>query len=157
MKKHRVWRKLKRIEIRVLCGEWEAIKERLLSMGLKATIQTSFVERCRTGMLPVSASQNALRFARILTLRQSISGLARRTWSQNVMASELEIHLSWYQAYYHFCRGHQSLRTEYTVTDQAGEQVLRHRKRTPAMAAGWTRHRWSVTELIMYPLPPAMV
>ena len=45
MKKHRVWRKLKRIEIRVLCGEWEAIKERLLSMGLKATVQTSFVER----------------------------------------------------------------------------------------------------------------
>jgi IS1 family transposase len=79
MKKHRVWRKLKRIEIRVLCGEWEAIKERLVSMGLRATIQTSFVERVN------------------LTLRQSISGLARRTWSQNVMASELEIHLSWYQ------------------------------------------------------------
>ena len=139
MKKHRVWRKLKRIEIRVLCGERDAINDRLLSMGLRATIQTSFVERVN------------------LTLRQSISGLARRTWSQNVMASELEIHLSWYQAYYHFCRGHQSLRTEYTVTDQAGELLQRYRKRTPAMAAGWTRHRWSVAELIMYPLPPAMV
>ena len=63
MKKHRVWRKLKRIEIRVLCGEWEAIKERLVSMGLSATVQTSFVERCRTGRMPVSASQNAERFA----------------------------------------------------------------------------------------------
>jgi len=138
MKKHRVWRKLKRIEIRVLCGEREAIKERLLSMGLRATVQTSFVERVN------------------LTLRQSIAGLARRTWSQNVMASELEIHLSWYQAYYHFCRGHQSLRTEYIVTNQAGESVQRYRKRTPAMAAGWTRHHWSVSELILYPLPPTM-
>ena len=138
MKKHRVWRKLKRIEIRVLCGERDAIKERLVSMGLKATVQTSFVERVN------------------LTLRQSVAGLARRTWSQNVMASELEIHLSWYQAYYHFCRGHQSLRTEYTVSDQAGKLLRRYRQRTPAMAAGWTRHRWSVSELIMYPLPPAM-
>jgi transposase-like protein len=138
MKKHRVWRKLKRIEIRVLCGEREAIKERLLSMGLRATVQTSFVERVN------------------LTLRQSIAGLARRTWSQNVMASELEIHLSWYQAYYHFCRGHQSLRTEYTVTNPAGVLLQRYRKRTPAMAAGWTRHCWSVSELILYPLPPAM-
>ncbi len=49
MKKHRVWRKLKRIEIRVLCGERDAINDRLVSMGLRATVQTSFVERCRTG------------------------------------------------------------------------------------------------------------
>ena len=138
MKKHRVWRKLKRIEIRVLCGERDAINARLVSMGLRATVQTSFVERVN------------------LTLRQSIAGLARRTWSQNVMASELEIHLSWYQAYYHFCRGHQSLRTEYTVTNPAGVLLQRYRKRTPAMAAGWTRHRWSVSELILYPLPPTM-
>jgi len=79
--------------------------------------------------------------------------LARRTWSQNVMTSELEIHLSWYQAYYHFCRGHQSLKTEYTVTNKAGALVQRYRKRTPAMAAGWTRHHWSVAEMILYPLP----
>ena len=138
MKKHRVWRKLKRIEIRVLCGEWEAIKERLVSMGLRATIQTSFVERVN------------------LTLRQSVAGLARRTWSQNMMVSELAVHLSWYQAYYHFCRGHQSLKTEYTVTNKAGALVQRYRKRTPAMAARWTRHHWSVAELILYPLPPAM-
>ena len=138
MKKHRVWRKLKHIEIRVLCGDWEEIKERLLSIGLRATIQTAFVERVN------------------LTLRQSVAGLARRTWSQNVSTSELEIHLSWYQAYYHFCRGHQSLRTKYAFTDQAGALVQRYRQRTPAMAAGWTRHRWSVAELITYPLPPAM-
>ena len=65
MKKHRVWRKLKGIEIRILCGEWEEIKQRLLSLNLRATIQTSFVERVN------------------LTLRQSVAGLARRTWSQS--------------------------------------------------------------------------
>jgi len=45
---------------------------------------------------------------------------------------------------------------ERTVTNQAGESVQRYRKRTPAMEAGWTRHHWSVSELILYPLPPTM-
>ena len=45
MKKHRVWRKLKRIEVRVLCGERDAINDRSVSMGLRATVQTSFVKR----------------------------------------------------------------------------------------------------------------
>ncbi len=39
MKKHRVWRKLKRIEIRVQCGGRDAINQRLVSMGLRATVQ----------------------------------------------------------------------------------------------------------------------
>lgn len=136
MKKHRVWRKLKKIEIRVLCGEWQAIKQRLLSLNLRATIQTSFVERVN------------------LTLRQSVAGLARRTWSQSWTVSELQMHLAWYRAYYHFCRAHQSLQTEYNVVNNDGELVKRYRQRTPAMVAGWTKHRWSVTELILHPLPP---
>ena len=121
--------------------------------GFESNGPNLIVERCRTGRMPVSASQTQ---SVHLTLRQSIAGLARRTWSQNVMASELEIHPSWYQASYHFYRGHQSIRIEYTFTNQAGALVQRYRKRTPAMVAGWTRHRWSVSELIMYPLPHAM-
>lgn len=39
--------------------------------------------------------------------------------------------------------------------------VFRHRSlgegRTPAMAAGVTDHRWSVEELLMYPVPPAQL
>jgi hypothetical protein len=33
----------------------------------------------------------------------------------------------------------------------------RYRSRPPAMAAGITRHRWSVTEFLRFPLPEALL
>ena len=39
------------------------------------------------------------------------------------------------------------------MINDEGEWVKRYRHRTPAMVAG-EKHRWSVTELILYPLPP---
>ncbi len=84
LKKIRVWRRLVGTEQRVLCGTKEMLRERLHGCGLRATIQTAFVERVN------------------LTLRQSVAGLARRTWSMAVAPVELEAHLMWYRAYYHF-------------------------------------------------------
>ncbi len=114
------------------------LTERLHGCGLRATIQTAFVERVN------------------LTLRQSVAGLARRTWSIAVAPVELEVHLQWYRAYYHFSRPHESLRLTYTNTNAKGEEVVRYRNRTPAMAAGLTRRRFSVKELLLLPLPAAV-
>jgi hypothetical protein len=39
-----------------------------------------------------------------------------------------------------------------------GRQIpKRYRSRTPAMAAGVTHHRWSVTEFLSFPLPEALL
>ena len=57
--------------------------------------------------------------------------------------------------YYHFARPHESLRI--TLPEpflRKGKQRPRlYKKMTPAMAAGLTSRRWSVMELISYPLP----
>ncbi len=137
LKKIRVWRRLVGTEQRVLCGTKEMLRERLHGCGLRATIQTAFVERVN------------------LTLRQSVAGLARRTWSTAAAPVELEVHLMWYRAYYHFSRPHESLRLAYTNTNAKGEEVVRYRNRTPAMAAGLTRRRFTVKELLLLPLPAA--
>jgi hypothetical protein len=47
-----------------------------------------------------------------------------------------------------FCWEHDSLR----VATQPGER-LKWRVRTPAMAAGLADHRWTVHELLSYPIP----
>lgn len=65
LKKNRVWRRLVGTEQRVLCGSREMLRERLHGCGLRATIQTAFVERVN------------------LTMRQSVAGLAQGTWSVN--------------------------------------------------------------------------
>ncbi len=72
LKKIRVWRRLVGTEQRVLCGTRAMLTERLHGCGLRATIQTAFVERVN------------------LTLRQSVAGLVRRTWSVAAVPAELE-------------------------------------------------------------------
>jgi len=93
-------------------------------------IQTAFVERLN------------------LTIRRSIAGLARRSWSVAHSLSELALHFDGWRAYYHFVRPHASLR------QRLPENPAR---RTPAQAAGLTDHRWTVQELLAYPAPPLIV
>jgi hypothetical protein len=39
--------------------------------------------------------------------------------------------------------------------DRGGNrQPQRYRQRTPAMAAGLTKRRWTIREVLMFPLPP---
>ena len=54
-------------------------------------INTAFVERAN------------------LTIRQSVSKLARRTWASAQYSSELFEHIYWWLAYYHFSRYQSSL------------------------------------------------
>ena len=119
------------------CGEWEHLKDGLQALGLSRKINTAFIERLN------------------LTLRQGVSFLTRRTWGMAQSTPELEVSLDWWRAYYHFVRYHESLRVKLSQPQaRKGRQTpRRYRRRTPAMAAGFTPHRWTVFELLSFPLP----
>jgi hypothetical protein len=91
-----------------------------------------------------------------LTIRQSVAALIRRTWATMQDAPQLLLHLEWWRAYYHFVRPHESRRLALAQPRERGGKRLpeRYRHRTPAMAAGLTRRRWTVCDLLMLPLPP---
>lgn len=76
------------------------------------------------------------------TFRQRLCGLCRRT--RCLLRSEASLSYGMYLVgtVYNFCTPHQSI-------SQKG------RPKTPAMAAGLTRHIWSVGELLGYAIAPA--
>jgi IS1 family transposase len=134
-------RRVVRIEYRMQWGKLEELKARLKALGLSGKISTAFVERLN------------------LTIRQAIAPLIRRTWGTAQTLLGLEIHVEWWRAYYHFVRPHESLRVQLAQPiERKGRQIpKRYRSRTPAMAAGITQHRWSVTEFLCFPLPEALL
>ncbi|MFZ6029540.1 MAG: hypothetical protein ACOYYS_17645 [Chloroflexota bacterium] len=110
---------------------------RLKAAGLSGNINTSFVERVN------------------LTIRQCVSKLTRRTWGPAQFPLELTDHLFLWLAYYHFVRPHESLRYKLdTPVQRKGRQRPRQYQKTPpAVAAGLIARRWSMMEMISYPLP----
>jgi len=123
-----------------LLGSLDQLTASLRSCGQSGKIQTAFVERLN------------------LTVRQAISALTRRTWAVAQSSAELMFHLEWWRAYYHFTRPHTSLSQPIAAPGlRAGKRLpQRHSTRTPAQAAGLTDHRWSIVELLSYPLPRAV-
>ena len=123
------------------CGTAEDLREALVNLGLSGRLNTAFVERVN------------------LTIRQGVAGLARRTWATAQAGPSLLGHLDWWRGYYHFVRPHAALRVPLAQPIERGgrRKPRRYRQRTPAMAAGLTRRRWSVRELLLVPLPPAAV
>jgi len=134
-------RKIVRTEHRMRWGTIEALKERLKGLGLSGVLNTAFVERVN------------------LTVRQGVSALIRRTWGVAQTVDRLELHLEWWRGYYHYVRPHESLRVKLGEPVERGgrRNPQRYRQWTPAMAAGITNHRWSVVELLGYPVPPQAV
>ncbi len=128
--KVKVGYKLKSMYTLAVCGTRAQLREALGALRLTGRIMTAFVERVN------------------LTLREHIPPLSRRTWSLARDEHSLWTHLEWGRAYYHFCRYHASLRLP-------SQRPHRYRSRTPAMAAGLTRRRWRVSDLLLMPLPPA--
>jgi IS1 family transposase len=126
-----------RMEYRMQWGALGKLKERLKGLGLSGRVNTAFVERVN------------------LTLRQSIGFLIRRTWGTAQTVLALKEHTQWWRGYYHFVRPHEGLRVELTrpVERKGRQQAQRYRSRTPAMAAGLTKHRWTAREFLSYPLP----
>ena len=130
-------RRLVRVVPRMRWGTRPALVTGLQTLGLRGTVNTAFVERVN------------------LLLRQSVAGLARRTWSTSQTAAGLLVHLEWWRAYYHFVRPHQALRTRLPEPVARGgwRPARRYRARTPAMALGLTHQRWTVPQLLLVPLP----
>jgi IS1 family transposase len=131
-------RRLVRVSHSVLLGTREALKTALPTMGLTGKLNTAFVERVN------------------LTIRQSVAGLVRRTWSTAQRTPCLLAHLEWWRAYYHFARPHESLRMELAIPRQRGGKRTpqRYRHRTPAMAAGLTDRCWTARDLLALPMVP---
>ncbi len=121
----------------MMWGDEKNYRERLKIAGLSGKINTSFVERAN------------------LTIRQCVSKLTRRTWGPEKFTPELMEHLEWWRAYFYIVRYHESLEEALTqpVKRKGKQQPRKHWKRTPAMMAGLTDRRWTVKDLLHYPLP----
>ena len=128
---------------RVHLGTPETFQAALRTAGFTGRIQihpersrrTAFVERLN------------------LTIRRSIAGLARRSWSTAHSLGDLALQFQWWRAYDHFARPHASLRQSLDRLP-APRTRPRFRSRTPAQAAGLTQHRWTVLEILTSPAPP---
>jgi IS1 family transposase len=129
-------RRLVRVTPVLRCGTREAFRRALMARGWSGRVNTAFVERVN------------------LTLRQSVAALGRRTWSTARGTPRLAAHLEWWRAYYHFVRPHRSLRVV-LARPTPSRVARRYRQRTPAMAAGVTRRRWTARDLLTLPLPGA--
>ncbi len=119
-------------------GTQEDLTVALQGMGFSGRLNTAFIERVN------------------LTIRHGVAALARRTWATAQQAPQLLAHLHWWRAYYHFVRPHAALRVALVQPRERGGKLVaqRYRQRTPAMAAGRTTRRWTVREVLSYPLPP---
>ena len=134
-------RKVVRVTQVMRCGTLVDLRVALTALGLSGRLNTAFVERVN------------------LTIRHGVAALARRTWATAQAAPSLLAHLEWWRGYYHFVRPHASLRVPLAQPVERGGRrpARRYRQRTPAMAAGLTRWRWTVRDLLLFPLPPGPV
>ncbi len=138
VKKNYRRRKLVRVTHVMRLGTEAALKVALMGLGFSGRLNTAFIERAN------------------LTVRHGVAALARRTWATAKLAPQLLAHLEWWRAYYHFVRPHAALRVALVLPRERGGKLVaqRYRQRTPAMAAGKTNRRWTVREVLCYPLPP---
>jgi transposase-like protein len=118
-------RRLSDVVRRVVWGGVEQVMGQLTKTGTGKQINTSYVERLNA------------------TFRACLAGLTRR--GRRLVKDEEVLEKGMYLVgcVYNFCKAHRSLR----VQQQRGKKWLH---RTPAMAAGWTDHVWSIRELLAF-------
>ena len=131
--KHHSGRRLVSVTRRVVLGTAQAIAAVLTATGTGTEINTAYIERLNA------------------TFRATLSPLVRRGRALVRGAEALAGWMYLVGCAYNFCWEHDSLR----MTAAPGER-LKWRARTPAMAARLTDHRWTMRELLSYPirLPP---
>lgn len=125
------------IERKIIFGTEEKVKEKLKEAGCYTVLSTAHIERDN------------------LTARQTSSRLVREALSFSKAMEALRWHTELDDLAYNFSRYHDSLKIRL-----GHPQPTRGRKgtpkrwvqRTPAMAAGITDHRWSIEELMSYPI-----
>lgn len=113
---------------RVLWGSAEQVAEQLQKTRTGQQINTSYIERINA------------------TFRSCMAALTRRGRRLVHQEEVLEKGMYLVGCVYNFCSEHRSLRLRQ-------EQGKKWRARTPAMAAGWTDHVWSIHELLFFKLP----
>jgi len=118
-------RRLSDVVRRVLWGSTEQVMGQLQKTRTGEQINTSYVERLNA------------------TFRARLAGLTRR--GRRLLKDEEALEKGMYLVggVYNFCSAHRSLR----VRLRRGKKWL---QRTPAMAAGWTDHAWSIRELLSF-------
>jgi transposase-like protein len=121
----------------VVVGAGEAVAARLRATqggSETAVINTAYIERLQA------------------TFRSRLAGLVRRSRAPLRLRETLAAGMWLVGTCYNFCWEHKSMRREREGSDPPGEKWVQS---TPAQAAGLTNHRWSVEELLSFPVPPA--
>lgn len=118
-------RRLSEVVRRVVWGTLEAVLGQLTRTKTGQQINTSYIERLNA------------------TFRSMLSGLTRRGRRQVKDEEALSAGMYLVGGVYNFCSEHRSLR-------QPQQRGRKWRQRTPAMAAGWTDHIWSIHELLSF-------
>ena len=128
-------RRVKGVARRAVRGTAGAILARLKAVGGGSQINTSYIERLNA------------------TFRAHLAPLARRGRALARRQATLTAGMYLVGCAYNFCWAHDSLR----LPAPTGAP-LKWQERTPAMAAGLTDHRWTLSELLHYQVPlPAWV
>lgn len=121
------------IQRRIVQGCQDVVNHLLQSSQGGSAINTAFIERLNA------------------TFRQRLSILARRTRNLARKPDTLHAGMFLLGCIYNFCTFHKSLRLPLYI----GERSRKWVHRTPAIAVGWSDHRWSVKELLIFKVPPA--
>jgi len=118
-------RRLSNVVRRVVWGTLEQVLGQLAGTGTGEQINTSYIERLNA------------------TFRACLAGLTRR--GRRLVKDEDVLTAGMYLvgAVYNFCHPHRSLRVRQERGKKWGQ-------RTPAMAAGWADHAWSIHELLTF-------
>jgi transposase-like protein len=124
IKKHS-GRRLVEVVRRVLWGSREQVVEQLHKTNSGRQINTSYIERLNA------------------TFRAAMAGLTRRGRRLLRREEALEDGMYLTGCVYNFCSEHRSLRLRQG-------QGPKWRPRTPAMAAGWADHVWSIREFLEF-------
>jgi IS1 family transposase len=129
-------RRLVGVTHRVVFGTRLAIEQVLARCGW--TINTAFVERLN------------------LDIRQRVAAIGRRVNTLCQGEAGLRDQLALFQVYHNFVLPHASLRQALLIPERTNGRgsAKRWRPCTPAMAAGVTDHVWSLTEVLLYRVPP---
>lgn len=128
--KHQVQRHLAGVEHRIVQGSAAAIFRVLAETGTGSGLNTAYIERLNA------------------TFRGALAGLARRSRRLWVRPGQVTAAMWLVGGFYNWCWEHRALRQLGLVHGQ-----LQGIGQTPAMAAGLTDHRWSVSEFLRYAVP----
>jgi hypothetical protein len=91
-----------------------------------------------------------------LDLRQRVAAIGRRVNTLCQGEAGVRDQLALFQVYHNVVLPHASLRQPVLIPEATNDSasVRSGRPCTPAMAAGLTDHVWSLTEVLLYRVPP---